>query len=195
MRQSIFITQPELESSHWRSAFAGCVICTKEPKQINASSIIWVLAGTSGWLELVKKYAQKRLPVIVMTTNLEIEELRAALQAGARGYVEALASKVILQQVLETICSGGLWLPGQLLSNIVGALSQQQINYTQACDIQSLTKRERQVVDIVITGATNKQAAESLNITERTIKEHMSSIFTKLKVRDRIQLLLAVKGN
>lgn len=63
-----------------------------------------------------------------MTTNLEIEELRAALQAGARGYVEALASKVILQQVLETICSGGLWLPGQLLSNIVGALSQQQIN-------------------------------------------------------------------
>jgi DNA-binding NarL/FixJ family response regulator len=130
-----------------------------------------------------------------MTTNLEIEELRAALQAGARGYVEALASKVILQQVLETICSGGLWLPGQLLSNIVGALSQQQINYTQACDIQSLTKRERQVVDIVITGATNKQAAESLNITERTIKEHMSSIFTKLKVRDRIQLMLAVKGN
>lgn len=195
MRRSIFITQKNLESSHWKSAFEDCVICTKEPKQINTSSIIWVLAGSTNWLEIVKKYAQKRLPVIVMTTHLDIDELRIALQAGARGYVEALATKVILQQVLETVSSEGLWLPGQLLSNIVGALGQQPVNYSHTCDMQSLTKRERQVVDIVITGATNKQAAEYLNITERTIKEHMSSIFNKLKVRDRIQLMLTVKGH
>ncbi|XQF90620.1 hypothetical protein ACOBV8_03725 [Pseudoalteromonas espejiana] len=64
MRQSIFITHPELESSHWSSAFAGCVICTKEPKQINASSIIWVLAGTPGWLELVKSISKNAFPLL-----------------------------------------------------------------------------------------------------------------------------------
>ncbi len=61
--------------------------------------------------------------------------------------------------------------------------------------LSSLTKREKQVVDEVIKGATNKQVAQVLNITERTVKEHMSSIFHKLKVRDRMQLMLAVKGH
>ncbi|MBB1441938.1 response regulator transcription factor [Pseudoalteromonas sp. SG43-3] len=195
MRQSIFITQPEFESKHWRAAFPGCLICTKEPNRVTASSIIWVLAGTPNWLELVKKYSQQRLLVIVMTNELEINQLRSALEAGARGYVEALATKVIIEQVLETICSGGIWLPGQLLSNLVGALSNTPFKYARTCELDLLTKRERQVVDIVVTGATNKQAAESLNITERTIKEHMSSIFNKLKVRDRIQLMLVVKGH
>ncbi|MBG9997780.1 response regulator transcription factor [Pseudoalteromonas sp. NSLLW24] len=195
MRQSIFITQPEFESKHWHTAFPGCLICTKEPHRVTASSIIWVLAGTPNWLELVKKYSQQRLLVIVMTNELEINQLRSALEAGARGYVEALATKVIIEQVLETICSGGIWLPGQLLSNLVGALSNTPFKYASTCELDVLTKRERQVVDIVVTGATNKQAAESLNITERTIKEHMSSIFNKLKVRDRIQLMLVVKGH
>ncbi|MBH0068533.1 response regulator transcription factor [Pseudoalteromonas sp. NZS100] len=195
MRQSIFITQPEFESKHWRAAFPGCLICTKEPNRVAASSIIWVLAGTPNWLELVKKYSQQRLLVIVMTNELEINQLRSALEAGARGYVEALATKVIIEQVLETICSGGIWLPGQLLSNLVGALSNTPLKYARTCELDLLTKRERQVVDIVVTGATNKQAAESLNITERTIKEHMGSIFNKLKVRDRIQLMLVVKGH
>lgn len=195
MRQSIFITQPEFESKHWRAAFPGCLICTKEPNRVTASSIIWVLAGTPNWLELVKKYSQQRLLVIVMTNELEINQLRSALAAGARGYVEALATKVIIEQVLETICSGGIWLPGQLLSNLVGALSNTPLKYARTCELDLLTKTERQVVDIVVTGATNKQAAESLNITERTIKEHMGSIFNKLKVRDRIQLMLVVKGH
>ena len=195
MRQSIFITQPEFKSKHWQTAFPDCLICTKEPNRVTASSIIWILADTPNWLELVKKYSQQRLLVIVMTNELEINQLRAALEAGARGYVEALATKVIIEQVLETICSGGIWLPGQLLSNLVGALSNTSFKYASTCELNLLTKRERQVVDIVVTGATNKQAAESLSITERTIKEHMSSIFNKLKVRDRIQLMLVVKGH
>ncbi|MBH0057318.1 response regulator transcription factor [Pseudoalteromonas sp. SWXJZ94C] len=195
MRQSIFITQPEFESKHWHSAFPGCIVCTKEPNRVAASNIIWILANTPNWLTIVKKYTQQRLPVIVMTNNLDIDELRMALQAGARGYVEALASKVIIEQVLETICSDATWIPGQLLSNLVGALSKANFNYSHTCNLDVLTKRERQVVDIVVTGATNKQAAQSLSITERTIKEHMGSIFNKLKVRDRIQLMLVVKGN
>ncbi|WP_024611943.1 response regulator transcription factor [Pseudoalteromonas sp. TB64] len=195
MRQCIFITQSEFESKHWYGAFPDCIVLTKEPNRIAASTVIWILAGTPNWLNIVQKYTQQRIPVIVMTNNLEIDELRAALQAGARGYVEALASKVIIEQVLETICSDAIWIPGQLLSNLVGALSKTNFNYSHDCNLDVLTKRERQVVDIVVTGATNKQAAESLNITERTIKEHMGSIFNKLKVRDRIQLMLVVKGN
>ena len=195
MRQSIFITPPEFESKHWSSAFPGCIVCTKEPKRVTTSSVIWILAGMPNWLNIVRKFTQQRLPVIVMTNDLKIDELRAALEAGARGYVEALATKVIIEQVLETICTGGIWLPGQLLSNLVGALSNKKFSNNHECELDVLTKRERQVVDIVVAGATNKQAAESLNITERTIKEHMSSIFNKLKVRDRIQLMLVVKGH
>lgn len=195
MRQSIFITEPALTSPHWQAAYPGCKITQHEPKVLTADMLVWVLAGSNNWLTLTEKYSKNRIPVIIMTRELDINELSAALTVGARGYVEAFAAKVIIEQVAETITKGGIWLPGQLLSNLVGALSTQQITYQHHCDLSELTKREKQVVEVVITGATNKAVAKQLNITERTVKEHMSSIFTKLQVRDRMQLMLAVKGS
>ncbi|MEH6393599.1 response regulator transcription factor [Pseudoalteromonas sp.] len=195
MRLHIFISPRELISPHWKNAYPHCEVKHLAPKNITADTVIWILAGTPQWLELIKKYSQNRIPVIVMTRELTINELGAALQMGARGYVEAFASQVIIEQVAETILSGGIWLPGQLLSNLVGVLSKQPINYQHDCNLDCLTKRERQVVDIVVTGATNKQVAKKLYITERTVKEHMSSVFNKLKVRDRMHLMLAVKGH
>ncbi|NMM41897.1 response regulator transcription factor [Pseudoalteromonas arctica] len=195
MRQSVFITEAELISPHWQAAYPECEISNKQPNNITADTILWILAGSPDWLSIVKKHSEKRIPVIVMTKELNIAELCAALQVGARGYVEALANQVIIEQVAETAVSGGIWLPGQLLSNLVGVLSKQPINYQHSCDLSLLTKRERQVIDVVVTGASNKVVAKQLKITERTVKEHMSSIFNKLKVRDRMQLMLAVKGS
>ncbi len=195
MRRSVFITQDELVSPHWQSAFADCSVQTSAPKRLMADSLIWLLAETPDWLNLLSKLTEQRIPVIVMTTELNISQLCKALEHGARGYIEAYASKAIIEQVAETVSKGGIWLPGQLLSNLVGVLSNQQIHYQHNCDLTCLTNREKQVVDEVVTGATNKQVAQKLNITERTVKEHMSSIFNKLHVRDRMQLMLAVKGH
>lgn len=194
MRQSIFITQDDLISPHWRTAFVDCQIKYQEPKQLAADSLVWVLAGMPNWLDIVKRKSQQRIPVIVMATTLDIQQLCSALELGARGYVEAFAAPVIIEQVAQTVSSGAIWLPGQLLSNLVGVLSKQPMHYQHNCDLTLLTERERQVVDIVVTGASNKQTAQKLNITERTVKEHMSSIFNKLKVKDRMQLMLTVKG-
>lgn len=194
MRQSIFITEQALISPHWQAAFPSCEITHVEPKKFTADMLVWVLAGSDNWVDIIDKYNKSRIPVIVMTKELNINELCSALQHGARGYVEVFAARVIVEQVAETICAGGIWLPGQILSNLVGALSTQQIAYQHHCDLSELTKREKQVVEIVITGATNKAVAKQLAITERTVKEHMSSIFNKLQVRDRMQLMLAVKG-
>ncbi|MBB1343818.1 response regulator transcription factor [Pseudoalteromonas sp. SR44-5] len=195
MRQSVFITEAKFISPHWQAAYPECEIRQQQPHNITADTILWILAGSPDWLSVVQRYSKNRIPVIVMSKELNMAELCAALQVGARGYVEAFASKVIIEQVAETVISGGIWLPGQLLSNLVGVLSKQSISYQHACDLTLLTKREHQVVDIVVTGASNKMVAKQLNITERTVKEHMSSIFNKLKVRDRMQLMLAVKGS
>ena len=195
MRQNVFITEAEFISPHWQTAYPECDIIDKQPNNITADTILWILAGSPDWLNIVQKHSKNRIPVIVMTKELNMAELCAALQVGARGYVEAFASQVIIEQVAETVISGGIWLPGQLLSNLVGVLSKQPISYQHACDLTLLTKRERQVVDVVVTGASNKVVAKQLNITERTVKEHMSSIFNKLNVRDRMQLMLAIKGS
>ncbi|MCQ8877405.1 response regulator transcription factor [Pseudoalteromonas shioyasakiensis] len=195
MRSHIFISTAELVSPHWSNAYPNCEIKQLAPKHVTADSVIWILAGMPQWLEIIARYSKNRIPVIVMAKELNINELGAALKMGARGYVEAFASQVIIEQVADTTLSGGIWLPGQLLSNLVGALSEQPINYKHDCDLNCLTKRERQVVDIVVTGATNKQVAKQLKITERTVKEHMSSVLNKLNVRDRMHLMLAVKGS
>ncbi len=195
MRHSIFITQEGLQSPHWLTAFPDCVIHTSCPNKLPADALVWLIADSTDWQAKLEKFSAQRLPVIVMTTQLDIQQLCDALQLGARGYIETFATKTIIEQVAKTVNAGGIWLPGQLLSNLIGVLSGQAINYSHQCDLSCLTKREKQVVDEVTKGATNKQVAQVLNITERTVKEHMSSIFNKLRVRDRMQLMLAVKGH
>ncbi len=71
-------------------------------------------------------------------------------------------------------------------------LKQQQ---RDEVDLSILTEREKEVTQAVITGASNKEIARQLDITERTVKAHLSAIFQKLDVRDRMHLMLVVRGH
>ena len=86
----------------------------------------------------------------------------------------------------------------RLVVATAGALSR--VDTTSATpkapvDIQSLTAREQQVARAVAGGASNKEVARTLNITERTIKAHVSAIFLKLGARDRLHLSLIMNGH
>ena len=95
------------------------------------------------------------------------------------------------------VSSGGLWFPedllGSLLRLVSGALEQSGRQRTEA-DLSMLTGREQQVARYAAKGDSNRLIAESLGITERTVKEHMGSVFRKLGVKDRMQLMLLVTG-
>ena len=119
-----------------------------------------------------------------------------ALALGARGYCHTHATTGLLEQIALVVRNGGLWLGTDLMSRVMTAAGGRLLDHDNgpaASRLDALTPRERAVAFEVALGATNKEAARTLDITERTVKAHLSAVFEKLGVRDRLQLVLALK--
>ena len=90
---------------------------------------------------------------------------------------------------------GGLWLGADLMRQLVFATAGILKRDTQVPPVLAvLSQRERDVAEAVAAGKNNKEIARDLNITERTVKAHLSAVFDKLKVRDRLHLVLVMAG-
>ena len=90
---------------------------------------------------------------------------------------------------------GGLWIGEPLMQRLIGATSRIQAASREDGGEEwskNLTEREKEVASTLAKGASNKEIASALGITERTVKAHITAIFEKLQVRDRLQLSLIV---
>lgn len=192
-----FITHNNFINPRWQQAFPQAIIQTStDVSAASAGKIVWVLSGMPEWINTVQKLMQQGCNVVVMSRDPSVEELREALMAGAKGYLEALASSRIFQQAESVVANGSIWLPATFVTGLVGILSNAlEKQQTEQPDLSSLTEREREVAMEVVTGLLNKQVADKLNITERTVKAHLAAVFEKLGVRDRMQLMLKIRGN
>ncbi|MDX3773505.1 response regulator transcription factor [Chromatiaceae bacterium AAb-1] len=195
-RSHLIFTAQHFVSPRWQSAMPDAEQRTSPDTGTGEQyQLVWVLTGIPDWQSVIRHYRQQGKPVIAMTRHGNIGELRQALSAGATGYIDALASTALLQQAGSSVMSGALWLPASLINGIISVLSDALPSAQATPDILAiLTRREQEVTRIVLTGSSNKQVARQLNITERTVKEHLSSVFTKLNVSDRLQLMLKVRG-
>ncbi|MBI2754441.1 MAG: response regulator transcription factor [Betaproteobacteria bacterium] len=137
--------------------------------------------------------------VIVLTPVFAEDEEIALLKAGAKGCCRRGIDPESLQQVLNVTANGGVWVTRSLLPRLVMELR----NYVQAQRkpvekpampaLSELTQRERDIVRLIVEGASNKEVASALAISERTVKGHLSNVFQKLGVSDRLKLVLYVR--
>ena len=160
-------------------------------------AVLWLSADVSDWQAICQRWSQAGSRVLVLTRMPDPAEMNRALACGARAYVPALANGQVVRQASESVKSGGLWFPedllGSLLRLVSGALAQAGRQGKEP-DLSMLTGREQEVARSAAKGDSNRLIAESLGITERTVKEHMGSVFRKLGVKDRMQLMLLVTG-
>ena len=203
MTNAVFFTEKDFYSPRWCQAFPDATISEdgQPPDLLASPGLVWVLTGIPQWEECIRHQVAQGHTVIALTRQPQLEELRRALTAGARGYLEALSSQPILSQAAQTVCAGGMWLPAELVTRMVGLLSP-MLDKPAAGNgsaiaspgaLDSLTARERQVMTEVLKGNSNKRIALALNITERTVKAHLSSVFEKLGARDRMHLMLLAR--
>lgn len=160
-------------------------------------NLLWLSSDVSGWQELSQRWSKAGSRVAVLTRAPEKAEMNRALACGARAYVPALANAQVFQQVAESLRSGGLWFPEDMLGSLLQLMSSVLDSADAPSpepDLSMLTAREREVAGRASRGASNRRIAEELGITERTVKEHMGSVFRKLEVRDRMQLMLLLTG-
>lgn len=137
-------------------------------------------------------------PVVLLCDEPDEGLIIEALAQGAAGCCNSRAAPEVLRQVAVVVTNGGLWVGQSVLRQLVGAtsrrLGQQPVEAKNDDWSALLSEREAQVARLVANGSSNKEIADQLAITERTVKAHLTAIFEKLDARDRLQLSLRING-
>ena len=146
-------------------------------------------------LEVLKNLKERKLKikVLVLTVHNETEYLMKAVDIGINGYVLKDSESSELKKAITAIADGENYIQPSLIP----ALNSKMIEKNEdELKIDSLTKRELQVLKEVAVGKFNRDIAKEMEISERTVKNHISSIFKKLDVTDRTQAAVyAIKNN
>lgn len=143
-------------------------------------------------LEEIKKRKIK-VKVLMLTVHDEVEYLLKAVDIGADGYILKDSESAELKRAINTVVSGENYIQPKLIPALNNRLVARDVDKDK---IESLTKRELEVLIQVANGMFNKEIATSLNISERTVKNHLSNIFKKIDVSDRTQAaVFAIKND
>lgn len=141
--------------------------------------------------------AAKTARVMVLTGLRDSETHQKAAQLGAMGVVLKEDAADSLLKAIEKVYKGEAWLDRLTIGNLLWQLSSQDKESLdpQRKKISSLTERERQVIALIAEGLKNKQIAERLFISPTTVTHHLSSIYSKLGVSDRLELVVYAFAN
>jgi two-component system nitrate/nitrite response regulator NarL len=134
--------------------------------------------------------AARNARVLVLTGLRSSESQRQAMRAGALGVVLKEHAAEVLIKAIEKVHSGEVWLDRLTTGRVLQEISEEKRPDPDRERIDSLTERERQVVGLVGEGLKNKQIAARLFISETTVTHHLSSVFSKLEVSDRLELVV-----
>lgn len=182
--------------------FNGAVICELESledtKRILAEEEVELLLldlrmpdsdGLAGLMMIKGMYPA--LPVIIVSASEEAETVRAAIQAGAAGYIYKSHSLKQIHDAVVMVTQGDVYLPEEIAASVTEH-EHQELN--AIARISSLTPAQLRVFVLLSQGFMNKQIAFDMNISEATVKAHVTSVYKKLGVRSRTQAVLVSKA-
>lgn len=148
--------------------------------------------GFSGLDEILA--VQPGVPVVIVSASESLNDIRGALDQGATGYIPKSSSVKVMMGALNLILQGGIYVPPGALAFGSGDSGQRRRPGDAQADRSSsfgLTQRQREVLDCLRAGKSNKQIAYELGLSEGTVKIHVTAIFKSLGVRNRTQAVIA----
>jgi two-component system nitrate/nitrite response regulator NarL len=145
-------------------------------------------------LDALRELASASAPVrtILLTAAIEKRQIVEALQLGARGVVLKESATELLLKCIHCVMDGQYWVGRESVSNIVKMLRDLMPPAGEETRKKKfgLTARELEIVAVIVAGYTNKDIAQRFSISEQTVKHHLSNIFDKLGVSNRLELAL-----
>lgn len=133
--------------------------------------------------------------VVVLSASAAEENAADAMQLGARGFLLKQISGAELVTALHIVQRGGLYVSPTLAAQLIARPATQARTEPPLVNNRALTPREFEIISQISVGATNKEVARQLNISEKTVKHYMTIIMHKLQVRNRVEAVLALKSN
>ena len=145
-------------------------------------------------LEALRELSKLRLQTrtIILTAAIEREQVVEGLQLGAHGIVLKHSSLDLLLKCIRCVNDGQYWVGQESVSDLIHALRKMNPSHSASGHSPAfgITSRERQVIALIGAGYTNKDLARKLGISEHTAKHHLTNIFNKLGVSNRLELVL-----
>lgn len=150
-------------------------------------------------LELISTFSEKVHLIGFSDNPNDAQGIKILLQ-GFKGYINTFVTASIFDGLLKSIHKGDIWAGSSIVQKMLKHLLKKEIEASgQDQNIclkeYKLTDREEQTVNILMTGASNKEIARKLGITERTVKAHVGSILSKTNTVDRITLIIKLKDS
>lgn len=200
-KRHLFLTRRPEALPGWEAAFPGAAILPYPAAGARLArageAVLWLhVAGNKPDPALLVQetaLAAPGCPLVVLSNVPDDDEGLAVLEAGAAGYTNALAVPEVLRQVAAVVENGGLWVGPALLQRLLAAMAARSAKINNN-HLDKLSAREKEVALAVAGGASNKEIARRLEISERTVKAHLTAAFERLGVRDRLQLSLLING-
>ncbi len=191
------LSQPQI-NAYWYSALQNALRPWQPDAEPTETPYILIMDAHAGDAELS---AFKQLPclqsdhnclLLVVSPMPNAAQGLSAVRLGARGYMHAYAHPKRIQHALEAIENGQVWLSHE----VIQAMSQQLASTVQSDAWKTrLTQREVDIVEALMQGMSNREIAQTLHISEPTVKTHLKHIFEKFQVKDRLALVLAIKND
>ena len=200
MPHQLCLTRHAADLDRWFRAFPDGMVIDAVTALTDGvpSPLVWLHAryAAHGPVEATIQAIKQRSPaarIIVMSDTPAQPGALLALSAGAVGYCHAQAAPALFQQIATVVVNGGLWVGADLMDRLLAAAGQVFTPTDDASILADLTQREKEVALAVAKGNSNREVANKLNISERTVKAHLSVIFEKLGIRDRLQLAVLLR--
>lgn len=149
-----------------------------------------MLPGTGGnaFLGIVRK-RHPHIPVVILSALDDVDTVTKTIRAGAAGFVSKASPTAMLLEALREVLAGETWLPPEFRD-----LAGKRRRTRTVAERYGLTKSQARVLELLAEGKTNREIAELLDVTEGTVKIHVSAIFKALNVSNRSQALLVAQG-
>ncbi len=128
--------------------------------------------------------------VVILTSVPKFDEALKMLKIGVKAYGNRMMHPDNMKQMVSAVKTGQIWLPPDIVNKLINVLPA---DHSLLTFTEELTERETEVAKLVAQGKSNQEIADILNITVRTVKAHMTSIFSKTGLRDRLALALHFK--
>ena len=162
-----------------------------DPEQLYLLHMSGMELDCNEWL--LKYVSGKPTKVGVCSDLPDIHEMLECVRLGAKAYCNSHMATLHYHQMLELMANGQSWFPPQMLDETF-RLAQQTVKPAQnQAQLDILTAREKDIAHAVGEGKSNRQIAELYEISEPTVKTHLTNIFRKLELRDRVGLVLYLK--
>jgi DNA-binding NarL/FixJ family response regulator len=195
-------------SAHYQRVLEGCyaimvagsssvmmeLLSRHEPALLVVDPLLYPEPATDHISAIIRDTPDTHVIVIENQTDRAIEQ-NALFKAGAHGFCKDNIPDALLGKAVQLVLDGDYWVQRKLITQVIEEIASEQNNMPTRSNfddslVGSLTPRELQVARMVHMGGNNKIIARELDISERTVKAHLSAIFRKLEIKNRLNLAL-----